>query len=536
MKKISIKKKDGHTLVISYYIEKAKVNENNTNIINIDNMYFTDLYIEKNVEMMREFMSSLTSESEITKIIVIEYDLASLVLNLIINNKDIKSFQIKENKEIDYEVFNFLSKSKYIKEIDVYSMKNFMFDKLAFKEKKEVNLRYEILPISNFMEINKLTKYSLIYYKKSIVIKEKLLPNDLKDLELFFQINNMLRSIHFVSFDLTIVKDIMEVIKKMGKKNLLLKIYHTGHKEDDVRNKLDKFKEENKEDIKKYKLRFKIVYNKSYREKYEFKQMNINIFRLILLSIVGLSSLSIFIYSLKSKQAITGNLKATNDLLSLKKEILKEDSDTKDLVIKGDKESEAKYLKAYYKKYDKVFTKLKNINRDTVGWLTVNNTKIDYPVVQGKNNEYYLKHNFYNDYSVFGWIFMDYRNDSDLNDQNTIIYGHEDSTRHLMFTTLQNTINPSWYKDTRNHLITYNTLNKINYFQVFSLYVIDVTNDYLITNYKNIKNYEEFLNKIKGRSIYDFGVNLDGSDHILTLSTCFKNGSQRVVLHAKLVK
>ena len=66
--------------------------------------------------------------------------------------------------------------------------------------------------------------------------------------------------------------------------------------------------------------------------------------------------------------------------------------------------------------------------------------------------------------------------------------------------------------------------------------LIPVTNDYLITNFTNDTTYGNFLNKVKGRSIYDFGVEVGVQDNILTLSTCYNNTEYRLVVHAKLMK
>ena len=82
------------------------------------------------------------------------------------------------------------------------------------------------------------------------------------------------------------------------------------------------------------------------------------------------------------------------------------------------------YVSSYYTNYEQVFDKLLTINPDTVGWLTVNNTKINYPVVKGKDNDYYLKRDYNQNKNSMGWIYMDYRNSINILSQNTIIYGH----------------------------------------------------------------------------------------------------------------
>ena len=119
---------------------------------------------------------------------------------------------------------------------------------------------------------------------------------------------------------------------------------------------------------------------------------------------------------------------------------------------------------------------------------------------------------------------MDFRNKVNLLDQNTIIYGHQD--RHgLMFTTLNEALKPSWYKNSDNHIIELNTPNKLYKFKIFSVYITDPVNE----------RYTTFLNTLSKKSIYNFGVNLDSEDKILTLSTCYDGPNKRVVVHAKLI-
>ena len=116
------------------------------------------------------------------------------------------------------------------------------------------------------------------------------------------------------------------------------------------------------------------------------------------------------------------------------------------------------------------FVKLKEKNEDIVAYLKVNNTKIDYVVVHGTDNKYYLKHNLYKEYSVFGSIFIDYRNKLDGNDKNLIIYGHN-TKDGSMFGTLRNAATKSWYENKDNHIINLVFEDKVLTYQVFSCYI-----------------------------------------------------------------
>ena len=180
------------------------------------------------------------------------------------------------------------------------------------------------------------------------------------------------------------------------------------------------------------------------------------------------------------------------------------------------------------------FKELKEKNSDTVAYLSVNNTNINYVVVKGNDNSYYLKHNFNKNYNRSGWIFMDYHNKFDGTDKNTVIYGH--NTRDgSMFGTLRNVIKNNWYSNKENHIITLVSENETIYYQVFSTYSIKVEDYYINTKFKDDNEFDKFVKTLKKRSVYDYKVEVNGSDSILTLSTCTGNGTKRMVLHAKKI-
>jgi sortase B len=183
-------------------------------------------------------------------------------------------------------------------------------------------------------------------------------------------------------------------------------------------------------------------------------------------------------------------------------------------------------------KYSIDFNKLKSQNSDTVAYLKVNNTDVDYVVVKGKDNKYYLTHNFEKKWNVAGWVFADYHNKFDGTDRNIVIFGHNMKTG-IMFGTLKKVLKKDWYTNPDNSIITLATEAGNYSYQVFSVYSIKPEAYYINTEFKNDSEFYEFLNKVKNRSIYDFNVSLSKEDKILTLSTCNSNG--RTVLHAKLL-
>ena len=185
-------------------------------------------------------------------------------------------------------------------------------------------------------------------------------------------------------------------------------------------------------------------------------------------------------------------------------------------------------------KYKIDFASLKEKNSDTVGFLKVNGTDIEFVVVKGKDNSYYLNHNFEKHENVAGWIFADYNNKLDGSDKNIIIYGHN-MKNGTMFASLKNILTEEWQKNEDNRKIVFITENEKAMYEVFSVYQVEDEAYYVTTNFKE-GEFKKFVDKIKSRSKYNFEVEVSENDNILTLSTCANNNKYRVVLHAKKVK
>ena len=212
----------------------------------------------------------------------------------------------------------------------------------------------------------------------------------------------------------------------------------------------------------------------------------------------------------------------------------KQDDENTELVNK-EEDTTSDYW--YYIKFpliDVDINKLKEKNSDTVGWINVNNTNINYPYVQGKDNNYYLDHSFNKKYNEAGWVFLDYRNDKNLSNKNNILYAHSRLDK-TMFGSLSKTLKSNWYNNKDNHIIRLSTETKNTMWQIFSVYKIPEETYYITTNFNSDNDYQKFLNAIKERSIHNFSTNLTTEDKILTLSTCYSD-TERTVVHAKLIK
>lgn len=254
---------------------------------------------------------------------------------------------------------------------------------------------------------------------------------------------------------------------------------------------------------------------------------------LIPLSILGLS---MSIYNIlvwqKDNNKTREETKRIDDLIDVY-EI--NDNNKTEIIDTDEKNKNDLYFKFINMKLiDVDLNELKQTNPDTIGWLEMPGTNINYPVVQTSDNDYYLTHTFYKNPANSGWIYMDYRNDPNGNNKNTIIYGHGRLNK-TMFGSLTNAVTESWFNNSDNGVIRFTTETETTLWQIFSSYIIPTTNDYIQTNFTNDVEYEAFLEMLKNRSKFDYGITLNASDKIITLSSC-ANNDDKIVVHAKLIK
>ena len=159
------------------------------------------------------------------------------------------------------------------------------------------------------------------------------------------------------------------------------------------------------------------------------------------------------------------------------------------------------------------FSTLKEKNQDIVGWIYSKDTPINYPVVQAKDNQYYLHRLINGEYNASGSIFMDYRNNPNLEDNNTIIYGHNMKSDE-MFGTLQNYKNQEYYD---NHKILYYFTQEKKYeIKLIAGYTASLKDDIYNLNEINQEQKEKLLQK----SDFKSDVNISQNDKLITLSTC----------------
>ena len=180
------------------------------------------------------------------------------------------------------------------------------------------------------------------------------------------------------------------------------------------------------------------------------------------------------------------------------------------------------------------FDKLLEKNPDTVGWIYCPETHIDYPVVRGEDNDYYLHRSFERIYSGAGCIFMDAENSPDMTDFNTILYGHH-MKNGSMFRDLDHYKDQDYYK--AHPFMLYLTPEKKYVVQIFAGFVANAYDDSWTILFENDEAKQEWLDARIERSAFDGIITPAAENHIITLSTCsYEFSNARFVVYGILTE
>lgn len=178
---------------------------------------------------------------------------------------------------------------------------------------------------------------------------------------------------------------------------------------------------------------------------------------------------------------------------------------------------------------------LQKENPDIVGWIDIKGTPISYPLLWSESNDTYLRHTYTHEWSNFGSIFIDAANDRNLQDQHTIIYGH-DTRDGSMFGTLKK------YKDVdylREHPYVDIYLNNVVYkYKIISAYTTEADSDTYRIRFEDPYQYRSWFDYIvKSSEVEAKGNLMDPANKVITLSTCTsRTPTERFVVNASLVK
>lgn len=179
------------------------------------------------------------------------------------------------------------------------------------------------------------------------------------------------------------------------------------------------------------------------------------------------------------------------------------------------------------------FEPLYEVNNETVAWIRIDNTEINYPVVRAEDNEYYLKHLFNKKTNISGSIFMDYRANQDFSSDNTILYGHN-MRNNTMFGSLKKYKTEEYFEE---HKYIWLITPKATYqYEIYAAYEFDSSKETHVINFNSEESFQTYLESIKAKSILSSELEVGTKDHLLTLSTCTDDPTdERFVVVAKRV-
>lgn len=191
-------------------------------------------------------------------------------------------------------------------------------------------------------------------------------------------------------------------------------------------------------------------------------------------------------------------------------------------------------------------TKLEELqkeNSDIIGWLQIEDSNINYPVLQGEDNSFYMTHNYKKEYSKDGSLFLDKDYDWNLPSTNLLIYGHNNRGSNEMFASLINYKDEDYYKTHKTIRLTTNQEDAE--YEIISVFLSrvyyksekDVFRYYYFINAENEQEFNDYVENSKKASLYDIEATAEYGDQLLTLSTCeFSQEDGRLAIVARKIK
>ncbi|UEA32325.1 class B sortase [Granulicatella elegans] len=231
------------------------------------------------------------------------------------------------------------------------------------------------------------------------------------------------------------------------------------------------------------------------------KKKIINFLQIPLLIIIAWSVYKIYDYQMDNKSY---NI-LKKDYSSRVEEI------SRDIIDSSDDDIEEKEIQAGRE----IVESLNKRYPEVIGRIFIENLDLDFPIVQGKDNSFYLDHDYTGTYHPFGSVFMDARNSNNFSDQNTILYGHNVSSG-LVFNALNKYRDREYVE--KNPYIIVDSLEGRFVYKIFAVYDVGAYEDYRSKSYNEDK-WSDFLSRIKDKNILDYPLP-KFEDKILTLSTC----------------
>lgn len=186
------------------------------------------------------------------------------------------------------------------------------------------------------------------------------------------------------------------------------------------------------------------------------------------------------------------------------------------------------------KEFSVDFDKLRKINPDVVGWIHIDKLDISYPIVQGEDNDFYLSHTFYKEENKCGSIFIEVENSKDFSDWNTFVYGHNMKDKSMFARLNEFREEETFWENPQFYIYTPEGVRR---YEIYSCHAVELGTESFRYQFEEEKDYAQWQADVKGRSLYDTGVEPKPAQSTVTLMTCTPAGSQyRFLVHGVLAE
>lgn len=210
------------------------------------------------------------------------------------------------------------------------------------------------------------------------------------------------------------------------------------------------------------------------------------------------------------------------------------DQETESASGEGTSPAQAMLPKPKKPEYDIDFDYMTSINPDVIGWITIPNTRVDYPIAQGEDNDYYLHYSLEGDLDWVGCPFVDYRQAGDFSGRITYIYGH-DLNDGAMFPDIKKYRDQSYY-ETNPYFYIF-TADRTLVYQVFSSHTMAKDDGVSFRlGFSDDEDFLEYVDHLKDIAYYDTGLEITSEDRFVSLVTCEEDRNYRFVVNGVLIQ
>ncbi|MBR5658176.1 MAG: class B sortase [Lachnospiraceae bacterium] len=172
---------------------------------------------------------------------------------------------------------------------------------------------------------------------------------------------------------------------------------------------------------------------------------------------------------------------------------------------------------------------LQMMNADYAGYIVIPGTEVDYPVVQGSDNSHYLRYDYYDKESISGCPFLDYRQEKDFSSFNSTICAHNQKDNKMFGTLDRYKDKAFWEANPYVYIMTPTGNYRYKIFSAYEQYYVDMI---FSPQFPTDSSKQELIGLAQERALYDTGVSVSITDHVLTLYTCTENSDIRFVVQA----